>query len=108
LDRGAPNDIRKKVEKVMKGDTIFIRKGQILVYVAKQEACEVDIYKLQLPNGGKKKEQEGQTIKRAKTIPNYNKYMLRVHLVIQRMQDYPLPRKKLFKVVSKGSIFLPA
>jgi hypothetical protein len=95
LDRGAPKDIRKKVEKLKKGDTIFISKGQILVNVARQEAYKVDIYKLQLPNGGKKKEREGRTIKRTKTIPNYNKYMLGVHLVIQRMQDYPLPRKTI-------------
>lgn len=74
-------DIRKKVEKLKKGDTIFIRKGQILVDVARQKAFEVHIYKAGASKWCKKKEQEGKTIKRAKTIPSYNKFMLGVHPV---------------------------
>lgn len=88
-------DIKKKVEKLKKGDTIFIRIGQILVDVARQKACEVHIYITRASKWCKKKEQEGKTIKRAKTIPSTNKYMLGVHLVTQRMQDYPLLRKTI-------------
>ncbi|PNF23441.1 hypothetical protein B7P43_G09117 [Cryptotermes secundus] len=95
MDRGAPKELKNDVKKLKKGESVFSRKGQVLVQVWRDKR---DVKLISTLHTAKivesaKTNRKGEKICRPEVIGDYNKHMRGVDRADQMLHYYPCSRK---------------
>jgi hypothetical protein len=95
LDRGAPKHMKTDTEKLKKGESTFVRKGQVLVQAWRDKRpvkliSTIHSAKIVASN---KRNHKGEEIKKPEIVLDYNKYKQGVDRADQMLHYYPCCRK---------------
>jgi hypothetical protein len=95
MDRGAPKELKDDIKNLKKGESVFSRKGQVLIQVWRDKR---DVKLISTLHTAKivesaKTNRKGEKISRPEIIGDYNKHMRGVDRADQMLHYYPCSRK---------------
>ena len=107
LTKGIPKELEERTKYLRKGESSFVRKGQVLVQMWRDKRDMQVISTLHTASivDTGKKDKKGESIRKPEAIHDYNKYMRDVDKTDQMLHYYPCC-KKTVKWTKKFVLFL--